>query len=87
MASDRGLPYSLPIVRRYRSELSIVHAIPSEVPETIGKGSLRGSRKICGHKNVFETSMLLLFSYMGDARHKFPSRLRLQTSQSARTLT
>lgn len=34
-ASERALAYSLPIVRRYRSELSIVHAIPVEVPETI----------------------------------------------------
>jgi nucleotide-binding universal stress UspA family protein len=34
-ASERALAYSLPIVRRYRSELSIVHAIPSEVPATI----------------------------------------------------
>ena len=34
-ASERALSYSLPIVRRYRSELSIVHAISSEVPATI----------------------------------------------------
>ncbi len=33
--SERALAYSLPIVRRYRSKLSIVHAIPLEVRETI----------------------------------------------------
>ena len=34
-ASERALAYSLSIVRRYRSRLSIVHAIPPEVRETI----------------------------------------------------
>lgn len=34
-ASDRALAYALPIVRRYHSALSIVHAIPPETRESI----------------------------------------------------
>lgn len=34
-ASDRALEYALPIVRRYHSALSIVHAIPPEPRESI----------------------------------------------------